>query len=231
MKAMRLPAILAEPTFQLIYAYLRKKEGATSPPIKRVITPVNGVRKQSFDDLLQKALTGDPRIPIHYELPFPKIDFLNYICDWRGYVLHGSPLHDLDVLQPIRKSSDNNEFGNRQQIFCSPDANWAMWFAILEKGKFNLTRNGSLRVGRDDRRIKYYHFELPKSNKEDPPFTEGMIYIARAEDFPDKRPYPILEWFDAEVEEWGSTRPVSPLARIRVSPQDFPYLDKVQFSL
>jgi hypothetical protein len=40
-----------------------------------------------------------------------------------------------------------------------------------------------------------------------------------------------LDWFDGEIEEWGSTQPVTPLARIRVSPGDFPYLDQVQFSL
>ena len=107
----------------------------------------------------------------------------------------------------------------RQQIFGSPDAIWAMWFAILDKGKFNLTRNGSVRVGRGSRSIKYYHF------------VEGMIYITRPQDFPDKRPFPILDWFDAEIEEWGSTQPVFPLARIRILPQDFPYLDQVQFSL
>ena len=43
--------------------------------------------------------------------------------------------------------------------------------------------------------------------------------------------FPILDWFDGVIEEWGSTEPVKPLARMRVSPQDFPYLDKVQFSL
>ena len=106
-----------------------------------------------------------------------------------------------------------------------------MWFAILEKGKFNLTRNGSVRIGRGRNCVKYYHFELPKGNKENHPFAEGMIYITRAQDFPDKRPYPLLDWFDGEIEEWGSTQPVSPLAKIRVSPRDFPYLDKVQFSL
>ena len=119
----------------------------------------------------------------------------------------------------------------RRQIFASPDAIWAMRFAILDKGKFNLTRNGSVRVGHGNRRIKCYHFELPKSNRENNPFTEGMLYITRPQDFPDKRPFPILNWFDAEIEEWGSTQPVSPLARIRVSPQDFPYLNKVQLSL
>jgi hypothetical protein len=192
---------------------------------------VDASRKQAFDILLDTALVGDPRKPILYNLAYPKAEFLNYICDWRGFVLHGSILHDLDLLEPIRKSSDDNEFGNRQQIFCSPDAMWAMWFAILDKSKYRCTRNGSVRVGSGSRRVKYYHFELPKENAQNRPFTEGMMYIARAQDFPDKRPYPALDWFDAEIEEWGSTVPVTPLARIRVSPRDFPYLNRVQFSL
>ena len=80
-------------------------------------------------------------------------------------------------------------------------------------------------------RVIYYHFELPQKNKENNPFTDGVIYIARAQDFPDKRPYPILDWFDAEIEERGSTGPIRPLDRLHISPRDFPYLDQVQFSL
>ena len=228
---MPLPSFLAKPTFHLIYTYMRRREGGTIPPIRRVVTPVETTRKQAFDVLLDTALVGDSLKPIIYNLPYPKSEFLNYLCDWRGFVAHGSPQPDLKMLEPIRKSSDTTEFGNRQQIFCSPDAIWAMWFAILEKGKFNQTRNGCVRVGNGKQRVKYYHFELPRKNKEDQPFTEGMIYIARAQDFPDKRPYPILDWFDGEIEEWGSTRPVSPVAKIRVSPQDFPYLNQVQYSL
>ena len=88
-----------------------------------------------------------------------------------------------------------------------------------------------MRVGRGPGRVKYYHFDLPAENKPDPPFTEGMVYIANAGDFPDHRPYPMLDWFDAEVEEWGSTVPVMPLVKLSVTPDDFPYLDKVQFRL
>jgi len=228
---MALPDFLAKPIFHVIYTINRRQEGATHSPIRRKVQPVSDEQRRAFDNVIDSALSKGTNMLIDYSLPYPKADFLNYICDWRGFVAHGSPLRDLDALQPIRKSSDKSEFGKRQQIFCSPDAMWAMWFAILDKYKFNLTRNGSVRVGRGTRRIKYYHFELPKSNKENLPFTEGMIYIARAEDFPDKRPYPILDWFDGEIEEWGSTQPVTPLARLKVSPVDFPYLDQVQFCL
>ena len=188
-------------------------------------------KRIAFDRLFDSARERGPGTLIDYDLSYPKSDFLNYLCDWRGFTMHGSPLHDLDVLQPVRKSRDNNEFGNRQQIFASPDAIWAMWFAILDKSRYNRTNNGCVRVGTGLQRVKYYHFQLPQSNRENDPFTEGMMYVTRAEDFPAKRPFPLLDFFNAEVEEWGSTNPITPLARIRVKPEDFPYLAQVEFNL
>jgi hypothetical protein len=228
---MPLPDLLARPIFQIIYRINRRMQGAKTPPILRVVKRVDEKQRLAFDHLFDSALQNGSNALIPYNLSYPKSDFLNYLCDWRGYVAHGSPLHDLETLEPIRKSKDLSEFGNRQQIFASPDAMWAMWFAILDKSRYNKTRNGCVRVGSGAKRVKHYHFELPKSNAEDRPFTEGMIYIAHAGDFPDKRPYPLLDHFNAEIEEWGSTNPVAPLARIKVNPNDFPYLDAVQFVL
>lgn len=228
---MPIPHLLANPLFRTIYTIQRRREGAAIGPIRRRILPVPEEKRITFDRLFDSARERGSNTLIDYDLPYPKSDFLNYLCDWRGFVMHGSPLLDLEVLQPIRKSRDNNEFGNRQQIFASPDAMWAMWFAILDKSKYNLTNNGCVRVGTGLQRVKYYHFDLPKSNKENQPFGEGMMYVTRAEDFPDKRPFPLLDYFNAEVEEWGSTSPITPLARIRVKPEDFPYLAQVQFSL
>jgi hypothetical protein len=103
---------------------------------------------------------------------------------------------------------------------------WATWFAT-----FNLTCNGCVCVGTGPRRIKYYHFELPKSNEENNPFTGGMIDITRPADFPDKRLFPLLDYFNAEIEEWGSINPVTPIACIKVKSEDFPDCNRVQFSL
>ena len=226
---MQLPSFVGRPLFDAIYRINRR----ASPirPIRRKVLPVSQDQQAAFDRVLNSALSKGANSLIDYELPFSKVSFLNYVCDWRGYVAHGSPVMDLTTLEPVRLTHDLSEFGNRQQIFCSPDAIWAMWFAVLDKSKINLTENGCVRVGRGPGRLKYYHFDLPARNKAQPPFTEGMIYLARAEDFPEHRPYPVLDWFDAEIEEWGSARPVTPLARLPVVPQDFPYLGKVQFHL
>jgi hypothetical protein len=226
---MRIPSFIARPLFHLMYRFNRR--AAPIPPFQRVLKPPAADRQTAFDHLLNATLAQGPNSLIDYRLPYAKVDFLNYLCDWRGYVAHGSVMIDLTILQPVRLTKDASEFGSRQQIFCSPDGIWALWFAILDKSQIHLTANGCVRLGREPGRIKYYHFDLPAENKGTPPFTNGMVYIARAEDFPHHRPFPLLDWFDAEVEEWGSTQPVTPLMKLPVKPEDFPYLDKVQFYL
>ncbi len=226
---MHLPSVIAYPLFCLLYRIERR--ASPIPPIRRDVQPFPTEEQSLFDGLLDASLKSGQNHLIDYQLPYPKADFLNYICDWSGYVAHGSVTQDLTVLQPIRYSQDLSEFGNRQQIFCSPDGIWAIWFAILDKSKCHLTENDCVRLGTGSKRIKYYHFDLPAACRSDPPFADGMIYIARASDFPDHRHNPMLDWFNAEIEEWGSVDPVTPLFRLHVTPEDFPYLDKVSFRL
>jgi hypothetical protein len=226
---MHFPSFIARPLFNVVYKLDRR--ASPIPPIKRVVKPASPEERAAFDNLLDSTLTQGPNTLVDYHLLYPKVDFLNYICDWRGYVAHGSPLQDFTTLQPVRLTKDSSEFGNRRQIFCSPDGTWALWFAVLDKSRIHVTENGCVRLGHGLGRIKFYHFDLPAENKSNPPFTDGMVYIANAADFPEHRPYPVLDWFDAEIEEWGSTGPVIPLAKLPVAPSDFPYLDKVQFYL
>ncbi len=226
---MRLPSFIARPLFTIVYKRNRRK--SPIPPIKRVVQLPSEDERAAYDHLLDTSLSLGPNVIFDYHLPYPKVDFLNYICDWRGYVAHGSPLQSFTTLQPVRLTQDSSEFGNRRQIFCSPDGTWALWFAVLDKSKIHLTENGCVRLGHGAGRVKFYHFDLPTENKSDPPFTNGMVYIANASDFPEHRTYPGLDWFDAEIEEWGSADPVIPMAKLPVTPSDFPYLDKVQFYL
>ncbi len=226
---MKLPRSIAQPIFHLLYRY--KRRASSIAPIQREVYPHPAHKRVEFDTLLAASLSHGPNSQIDYQLPYPKIEFLNYLCDWSGYVAHGSTNPGLDVLQPIRYSTDSGEFGQRKQIFCSPDGIWAVWFAILDKSKCKLTENGCVRVGSGPQRIKYYHFDLPVRCKDDSPFVEGMVYLAHAADFPFHRPFPLLDWFDTEIEEWGSTHPVTPIARLAVTPADFPYLDRVQYRL
>jgi hypothetical protein len=114
---MPLPDRFAKPIFHVMYLITRHREGGTLPPIRRTIRPLDEERRSAFDNLFDSALQQGPNSLIDYNLPYPKSDFLN--C---GFVMHGSQLTDLDTLQPVRRSRDESEFGNRQQIFASPDA-------------------------------------------------------------------------------------------------------------
>jgi len=227
---MALSEAISKPIFYLIYNLIRLGNGFRTPMLRRAVQTPAEEKRAAFDQLIEGSIERGNNLPIDYNLPYPKIDFLNYVCDWRGLVTHGSPMHELETLEPIRKSRDNTEFGNRTQIFCSPDPIWAMWFAILDKDKFSLTNNACIRIGSGVRREKYYHFALPRNKKEDAPFTAGMLYICRAEDFPSRRVIPILKFLGGEVEEWGSEKPVQPLAKIAVTPSDFPFFDQVIFA-
>jgi hypothetical protein len=226
-----LPEFLALPLFRLIYPYVRKSEGSPVPPIHRRVKLINADAAYEFNRLFNSALLYDAKRPIEYNLPYPKIDFLNYLCDSRGLVVHGTSAPDLDMLQPIRYSTDSSEFGNRQQIFASPDAIWAMWFAILDKRKIRVTRNGCIGIGSELKREKYYHFELNKEVKDQFPFNIGTLYFARVENFTFRHKIPTLNFFGGDYEEWGSAEPVKPLAKVQVEPKDFPYLDQVQYCI
>jgi hypothetical protein len=219
------------PLFRRIYPSVRRSDGSPVPPICRRVSAFDPRIAYEFNRVLNGSLLSQGRQPIDYGLPYPKIDFLNYLCDWRGLAAHGTKRSDLNILEPIRQSSDATEFGNRAQIFCSPDAIWALWFAILDRTRFRTTRNGCIGIGSGSKREKYYHFELPCEMKGQFPFTSGTLYLARAEDFPSRHRMPVLYFFGGEFEEWGSAGPVMPLAKIAVEPQDFPYLDQVQYCL
>ena len=226
---MRLPGFVARPMFSVLYGLARRSVAVV--PIRRVVRPVSAECQNAFDDLLVASLERDGGGLITYRLPYPKSEFLNYLCDWKGFVAHGSPLADLTRLEPVRLGSDTNEFGNRQQVFGSPDAMWAMWFAILDKSRVSRTDNGCVRVGRGSGRAKYCHFELPREQRGVYPFVAGMMYLARPESYPNRRGQGVLKWFDAEIEEWGSTGPVAPILRVAVKPEEFPYLDRVGYRL
>ncbi|MFZ6029167.1 MAG: hypothetical protein ACOYYS_15755 [Chloroflexota bacterium] len=228
---MQLPNLLTRPAFNLIYPLINLAKRGPFPPLVRRVQPVDGIRRKAFDGLLDEVIARGPSDFIAYHLPYPKIEFLLYACDWRGLVAHGSPLGDLATIEPIRKSTDTSEFGSRQQIFASPDAIWAAWFAILDKKKYRSTCNSCIRSGSGVGRQKAYFFQLPAAQKHEPPFGEGTVYLCRAEDFPHRHHIPPLAFFNAELEEWGSTNPVIPLAKIAIQPADFPYLDRVQFRL
>jgi hypothetical protein len=160
---------------------------------------------------------------IAYQLPYPKQEFLRYLVADRDVVLHGSGNDAIDVFEP---TSQTDYFGRvRKAVFAASDGIWPMFFAILDRSRYH----GSLRnacywdIDATGERQKCYAFSINATFLRQRPWREGSIYVLPRATF--ER---VVDHDGSPSEEWLSTRQVTPLARLAVSPSDFPFLEDVE---
>jgi hypothetical protein len=127
------------------------------------------------------------------------------------------------VLDPIRLSRDTTEFGDQQAVFATSDPVWAIYFAVLQRHRPFGTRNGSLGLAGAGVYPRWYHFSIQRPLDLAARFGPGSIYILPRGPF--SLEPPLRGVFDTA--QWVSPKPVEPLARIDVTPDDFPLLDMV----
>ena len=157
------------------------------------------------------------------EAPLPKLEFLRWLTDHREVLFHGSGRDDLELLEPIRLSRDTQEFGNQQAVFATDDPVWATYFAVLRRhGPFG-TRNGSMAVAGSGVYPRWYSFSVRRPLDRAARFGPGSLYVLPRGPFVPEPPYRGV----VETGQWVSPVPVRPLARLDVTPQDFPFLDSV----
>lgn len=188
-------------------------------PIKRDLISLSKEQQRFCDRWYLENINNTHCKPLT-NLPLPKWRFLTFLCDHKELLAHGTDRTDLTKLIPVAKQrGDLSEFGNATQIFASPDALWAMWFALLNrKMKYAGTANGCTRhVDKNGRVFKTYWFSVAYENIiEDMPLADGMVYLVRPDTFLDKN-----------GEEWGSKQMVTPIAKLAVSPEDWPFSDAI----
>jgi hypothetical protein len=181
----------------------------------------------AFDDLFDRA-TGDGAEVI-YDLPWPRWRFICHIADTRGLILHGSQNSGIALFKP-RKSHDAHPFGDREAVYGSSDGLWSMYYAILDRAKHPMGLvNAAFRVELADggRSEPYYFFSISRTALEARPFSPGTIYFLPRAGF-DPMPPMEMNGHTVHVEQWASVRPVEPLARIAVRPDDFPFLNQIR---
>jgi hypothetical protein len=173
----------------------------------------------------EKAFASTTRVGglIAYQLPYPKQEFLRYLVAERDVVLHGSGNDAIDVFEP---TSQTDYFGRvRKAVFAASDGIWPMFFAILDRSRYH----GSLRnacywdVDATGERQKCYAFSINATFLRQQPWREGSIYVLPRATF--ER---VVDDDGTPSEEWLSTQQVRPLARLAVSPSDFPFLEDVE---
>ena len=171
----------------------------------------------AFDTFLTDSCKSET--DLSYDLTYPKHMFLSYLTDCRQLLVHGSPTPHIDILRPIRHSRDIEATGYEHQLLAASDGVRAMWFAILDKSRMGgLTCNYSkTATDNNGNRYSLYFFSVGKSAVHDSPYDKGMVYVLPREPFTSQTDH-----------EWATSESVTPLIRLPVEPEDFPYLDYVK---
>jgi hypothetical protein len=175
------------------------------------------IKKQSFEALI--ASPKDEQGFIDYGLPYPKEEFLKYLIEAKGFLLHGSN-RSMDSLEPRQANDELKLSGNKLAVYAVEDPVLPIFYSVLDKNKIQgLVVSGKRNNGHQ---VEYI-FEIPKDAIKAHPWTKGIIYIVSKDKF--------IQEADDEgeaIEEWSSSEEVIPWGKLSVNKEDFRFLDQVK---
>ena len=170
--------------------------------------------------LIADQFHSTPARIINYTLPHPKYFFLKYLLD-QGYLLHGTKSSDIDVLEPGEQTDwkDNSI----EAVFAARDIFWPMYFALLDRSALTGSlRNGCFVVERAPfQEERFYFFSVNQENISSDIWSDGFVYVLPGDSFRSTTSGKV------RFDEWASGQPTPVVARLPVSPGDFPFLRQV----
>jgi HEAT repeat protein len=173
---------------------------------------------QAFEALYNSTIANGSGEVITYTLPYPKYEFLHYLCHQKGIMVHGSNRADIEILTPLRQSTDLTEHGDHHGIYADPDGMRPMYFAIVDRPRVWFLTNGYIDFPLANGTSKrFYEFAIDAVSLRKRPWREGMLYLLPRASFED-------------VGEWICREALRPLAKLPVAPADFPFLDQIMGS-
>jgi hypothetical protein len=193
------------------------------PPAQR-----DAPMRAAFDALLDAAIAAGPERPIDYLLAAPKWQFLCYVAEERGLVLHGSPQPAIAEFEP-RQPVDLSAFGGQRAVYAAADGIWPIYFAIVDREHYATTLlNGCMRVEVPGVGLSepHYLFSLDRRIHSLRPYRAGTVYLLPGDDFVPEPPLP-FEGVRIHTAQCARFTPVRPLAKLAVEPEDFPFLDRM----
>lgn len=180
----------------------------------------------AFEKLIQATPSG---AFINYSLPFPKWQFLFYLCETTNLILHGSQNLEIAQVEP-KQAKDKRAYSNQLAIYATMDGIWVIYFAILDRKKYpQMTLFNSClqaRIAPDQLSEPLYFFSISHSVLIQKPWCTGAIYILPRQSFTQESAQQV-QGTEIFFPHWISTRPVQPIAKLLVEPVDFPFLDQI----
>lgn len=183
-----------------------------------VVDPGTGTRfSVAADELLAGGTTA---------IPEPRLDFLRWLAEHRRVVFHGSPRDDLRELSTERRSRDTTAWGNQRAVYASTDPVWAIYFACLRRDNgWTGTKNGSMGRAGGPLYPRRYFFVHNRGSASPDRFGPGSLYLLSPAGFVADEPLAGA----IDTAHLVSREPVTPLARLDVTPEDFPFRDRVGY--
>jgi hypothetical protein len=172
----------------------------------------DAVRREVFERLIASARAGDGRIDAS-ECPYPLHELLTHLVVEHGLLLHGSNNVELEVLEPRPARDFETEL---EAVMACNDGIWPIFYAVVARARVDGVFTACLHLGRPPRLRRFYLFAVGGHPAADETWTRGAVYAVARNGF--RR-----EW----GEEWVSAKPVRPLLRVAVGPEDFPLRDAV----
>jgi len=135
----------------------------------------------------------------------------------------------LAELEP-RKATDVTEFGDREAVYAAADGIWPIFFAIVNRDLpvRSLVNSCAWIVElTGTRRGPYYFFSIDPADHPGSPWRDGTVYLLPGETFERQPPQP-YQGVTIDTTQVASSVRVRPLAKLTVSPADFPFLPQVR---
>jgi len=197
--------------------------------LQRPTIEIDSQTRSDIDQLVAKIKAAGTNNQIKYTFPVPKWQFLCYLADQHGVVLHGTGDPYIQVFEP-RPSNDMTEFGAQTAVYAAGDGLWAMFFAILNRAHYLMsTSNACIRLVDKAGKVSEprYVFSISQTALRQHPWRNGTIYLLPGDTFVNQPP---LQFGPCEVRvpQLASLVPVKPFAHLKVMPKDFPFLKDIR---
>lgn len=182
-------------------------------------------KQKAFEALFESVLKnqGESIPTIEYNLPYPKEEFLKFITENKNVLLHGSANQNLEVLEPRQANDAAKKSGNKNAVYGVTDPVLPIFYAIQDRKKLQGVIESGINID-DETGKSEYKFSIPKSAQGTQPWSNGIVYLFDKSLF-----HPEKDDNDEPSGEWTSDVPVRPLAKLEVRPEDFRYMDKIEY--
>ena len=195
-----------------------------TPPCPAPVLTLNSQKVEAFEYLFSEAQRLGPATLIDYNIPYPKHEFLRYLVDRKQILLHGSNFPDLKVLLPMRFTTDARTGMKSESVFAVADGIFPLFFAIINRENYvgTLSNGGYRLTDATGVATTHYFFSINEEMLKLWPFRCGTIYLVPKDTFK-----PAADGLGVVLEEWISQEPVEVVAKLSITPEDFPLLDSV----